>query len=66
MYQTAVEAEQQVQRDVTAWQVIHADQPGVFPPDLQQLQATFLCSLQEASLSEWQMKRELAHLHSSS
>lgn len=52
VHQAPVEAEQQVQGDVTAWQVVHADQPRVFTPDLQQLQATFLCSLQKANLSE--------------
>lgn len=65
VHQAAAETEKQVQRDVTAWQVIHADQSGVFPPDLQQLQATFLCSLQDGSLSERQMRDDLTHLHSS-
>lgn len=60
VHQATAEAEQQVQGDVTARQVIHADQSWVFTPDLQQLQATFLCSLQESSLSEGRVSRILS------
>ncbi len=46
MNQTAVKAEQEVQGYFFCYQIIHADQSGVFPMNLQQLQTSLRCCIQ--------------------
>lgn len=50
--QTAVKAEQEVQWDFFGRQIIHADQSGVFPMNLHQLQTALSCRLQQRGLHE--------------